>query len=70
MGFIYYRDTDIYKNAYKITKDTPSDLAVERFIEFLNQLKMGITLMEKDPKSDTYKQVEYKGGRVIKMGCD
>ena len=62
--------SDLYENAYKITKDTPSDLAVENFARFLNQLNMGITLMEKDSESDTYKQVKYSGGKVIKIGCD
>ena len=60
----------IYEDVYGITKDTPSDLAVENFVRFLNQLNMGITLMEKDPKSDTYIQIKYKDGNVIKIRCD
>lgn len=69
MGNLSFYST-IYESVYKITKDTPSDLAVENFERFLEQTKMGITLMEKDSQSDKYKRVEYKNGRVVRTECD
>lgn len=58
--------SDMYEKVYRITKDTPSDLAVEYFTSLLDSWKIGITLMEKDPESNRYKRVERKGGKVFK----
>ena len=62
--------SDMYKKIYRITKDTPSDLAVENFASLLKSWNIGITLMEKDPQSNRYKRVERKDGRVVKTICD
>lgn len=60
----------VYKNIFKITKDTPTDLAVEDFASLLKSWNIGITLMEKDPQSNRYKRVESKGGKIVKTICD
>ena len=52
--------TNVYRNVFGITNDTPSDLAVARFARFLKSSKIGITLMEKDEDSGLYKRVEAK----------
>ena len=62
--------SDMYEKVYRITKDTPSDLAVEYFTSLLDSWKIGITLMEKDPESNRYKRVERKGGKVLKTICE
>ncbi|GEM_PF-4066585 len=61
--------TEVYEKVYGITKDTPSDFAVARFAQFLNSLKIGITLMEKDTDSELYERVDVKAGKVIKKIC-
>ena len=60
----------MYERTYGITKDTPSDLAVERFASLLKSWNIGITLMEKDLQSGRYKRVDSKGGIIVKTICD